>query len=225
MNKPDLSSENKARENLLAKYKNYNGDQKPLKDINHDKPPSGQNPSGPMGGELMNWTKMLENMAAVSNSIDGIAEEGEDLENISVNDPSDTNIGGNDDELLNNLNQIFTPILVMQRFEGDVADRIQEACSEDNVLLERNIIKFDDATRMSQLVSVCALLIARQKNTQQYQMYKNAATIRNKMKLEIQKQEYAAAKALAQKFLVKVSTTGSPVARSAANDLLPETQH
>ena len=57
-------------------------------------------------------------------------------------------------------------------------------------------------------------------------MYRKAAEVRNNMKLNIQKQEYEAAKALAQKFLVKVSTTNnSSVARQAANELLPETQH
>jgi len=57
-------------------------------------------------------------------------------------------------------------------------------------------------------------------------MFKKASEIRNNMKLQIQKNEYAAAQALAQKFLVKVSTTNnSSVARNAANDLLPETNH
>jgi hypothetical protein len=79
---------------------------------------------------------------------------------------------------------------------------------------------------MAQLISVCSLLIARQKNTKEYQMYKKAADIKNNMKLEIQKREYSAASDLAQKFLVKVSTTNnSSIARKSASDLLPETQH
>lgn len=134
--------------------------------------------------------------------------------------------GGSEDDLLNSLNQIFTPILVMQGFEGDVTKQIQEAFSEASVLLENNIIQFDNSTKMAQLISVCALLIARQKNTDQYQTYKKAAEVRKAMKLDIQKSEYIAAQALAQKFLVKVSTTNnSSVARQAANELLPETQH
>jgi hypothetical protein len=92
--------------------------------------------------------------------------------------------------------------------------------------MEKNIIKFDDETRMAQLIAVCALLIARKKNSEKYQTYQKAATIKNKMKLEIQKDEYDAAKTLAQKYLVNVSTTNnSSVARDAANKLLPETQH
>ena len=140
--------------------------------------------------------------------------------------PAPTTSGGGDEELLNDLNEIFTPILVMQGFEGNVTAKIQEAFSESSVLLEKNIIQFDNSTKMAQLISVCALLIARQKNTQNYQMYKKAAEIRKAMKINIQKDEYAAAQALAQKFLVKVSTTNnSSVARQAANELLPETQH
>ena len=134
--------------------------------------------------------------------------------------------GINEDELLNQLNQIVTPILVMQGFEGEISDQVMEACSSDNILLERNIIKFDDATRMAQLQMICALLISRQKNTQLYQMFKKACEICQQSKLEIQKQEFAAAQALAQKFLVKVSTTNnSSVARNSAQNLLPSTQH
>jgi hypothetical protein len=197
--------------------------------VEYKKPPSGQNPDdGPMQTKLMNYTQMLENLDGVASSLDyASGDQSQDLlDEPGGGAPTTMGLGGNnDDELLNDLNQIFTPILIMQSFEEDKLDQIHEACSAENVLLERNVIKFDDATRMAQLISVCALLIARQKNTQQYQMYKKAAEIRNNMKLEIQKQEYSAAQALAQKFLVKVSTTGMGVARKAAQDLLPETQH
>ena len=95
-----------------------------------------------------------------------------------------------------------------------------------SVLTEQNIISFDNATRMAQLISKCAILLQQQKNTEQYRMYAKAAAIRNKMKLEMQKTEYDNAKALAQKYLVMVSTkNSSPIARDAANALLPETQH
>lgn len=223
-NKVDLTSENNARKKIEANNKKDEGGAgKPLQSIDHDKPPSGKSPVGPMDGELMNWTQMLENIAAIQTGIQYAAGEND----IMDSNVSDSGVGGqNDDELLQQLNQIFTPILVMQGFEGEIADRVQEAYSEANVLVERNIIKFDDATRMGQLISVCALLIARQKNTQQWQMYKQAAQIRKSMKLEIQKLEQSAAQALAQKFLVKVSTTNdSSVARNAATNLLPSTQH
>ena len=182
-----------------------------------------------MKGNLMTWTKMLEAMDELQSNVDMANEESNpDLLDTPV--MTTTGMGGtnNDEELLNDLNQIFTPILVMQSFEG-IAEHVAETCSkelpEDSVLLERNIIKFDDASRMAQLTSVCALLIARQKNTEQYKMYKKAAEMRNAMKLEIQKQEYAAAQTLAQKFLVRAATGGKGEAlRQAANNLLPQTQ-
>lgn len=172
---------------------------------------------------------MNEAMDAVNDSLDNIENQSvEDVPNppMSTEDSNPEGNEGSEEELLDQLNKIFTPILVMQKYEGDMSDQIQETLSEAAVLTEQNIIKFDDSTRMAQLISTCALLIARQKNSEKYQMYQKAATIRNKMKLDIQKEEYEAAKALAQKFLVKVSTTNnSSVARNAANELLPETQH
>lgn len=188
----------------------------------HNKPPSGQNPTGPMKGNLMTWTQMLEAMDEVS---DSLSAQSDDVSNFSIQDDVG-NDSDRDKDLLDELNQIFTPILIRQDFEGDLSDKIQEAFSEASVLLENNVIKFDDETRMAQLISICALLIAKNKNSEKYQMYKKAATIRKQMKLDIQKEEYEAAKTLAQKFLVKVSTTNnSSVARNAANRLLPATQH
>lgn len=209
---------------LQAQYKKtIDSDGEDVKDIAHNAPTSGTNPTGPMKGNLMNWTKMLESMDEVSNGINT-------MNNPEMSDapiepvPSTGNI--DEDSLLNELNQIFTPILVMQGFEGSIADRINEAFSEASVLLEKNIISFDNKSRMAQLIAVCALLIARQKNSEKYQMYKKAAVIKQQMKLDIQKEHYDEAQALAQKFLVKVATTNnSSIARDSANALLPETQH
>lgn len=207
---------------LSNNKKDIGGSGEDIKDIPHNKPTSGQNPTGPMKGFLMTWTQMLESMEEIESNLDA---DHDDIGDCPVGDECPTG-EVNEDELLAKLNQIFTPILVTQGLEGNIADKIQEAFSEASVLLERNIIKFDDATRMAQLISVCALLISQQKNTEKFKMYAKAAEIRNKMKLEIQKDEYDAAKALAQKFLVKVSTTNnSSFARDAATGLLPETQH
>lgn len=203
-----------------------------VNDIPHDKPSSGNSPTGPMNGNLMTWTKMLESMDVLLESISEIHRfESTDIMDDNINeqpldDAAEPAGSVDEQELLNKLNEIFTPILVMQGFEGDISDKIQEAFEEASLLMERNIISFDSSTRMAQLISVCALLIAQQKNTAKFQMYKKAAAIRNQMKIDIQKDEYDEAKALAQKFLVKVSTTNnSSFARDAANDLLPETQH
>lgn len=214
---------------LSNQKKTVNSSGEDVHDIPHNKPASGQNPTGPMKGELMTWTKMLEFLEAVEENIEAINSTG-DIGDCSIGDDCGpaSNTGGqvNEEEILNKLNEIFTPILVMQGVEGDISDKIQEAFSEASVLMERNIINFDDSTRMAQLISVCALLISQQKNSEKFKMYAKAAAIRNQMKLDIQKEEYDAAKALAQKFLVKVSTTNnSSFARDAATNLLPETQH
>ena len=187
-------------------------------------------------GNARCWTmlKLLETMDEVSANMSAQYASA-DVEDIDVPDNnehddttdtilSDDSVGrvSNDDELLDSLNQIFTPILVMQGFEENIAEKIQESYSEANVLMERNIISFDNEAKMAQLLSVCALLIARQKNSPKYQMYKKAMEVAKSSKLEIQKDEYDAARSLAQKFLIKVSTTnGSTVARKSANDLLP----
>ena len=129
-------------------------------------------------------------------------------------------------ELLAELNKIFTPVLIMQGFEKDIADKTKEAMSESSILTEKNMIGFDDNSRMAQLLSVCALLIAKHKNTDNWQIFKKASMEKNQSKLAIQKEEYNDAKTLAQKYLVMVSTTNnSSVARDSASDLLPYTQH
>lgn len=182
---------------------------------------------GPMDTELMSFTQMLESMDAITKSIDARHDDIMEQQVEDVPAPTDSaQPTGGDDELINELNRLFTPVLIMQGFENDSSDKIQEAMSEAAVLTEKSIIQFDDDTRMAQLISVCALLIARQKNTEKYQMYAKAHEIKKQMKLDIQKEEYDNAKTLAQKYLVNVSTTNnSPVARNAATALLPATQH
>lgn len=223
-----LNSHYQSTLNNYKKTIDSNGDN--IKDIPHNNPGIiNKSADGPMDGNLMTFTKMLESLEYIAEMLSK-PEESKDIEEMPIEELPNSSEGvissEDETELLDHLNQIFTPILVMQGFEGDIADQIQEAFSEASVLMERNIISFDDKARMAQLISVCALLISQKKNTEKFQMYKKAAAIRNQMKLDIQKEEYEEAKALAQKFLVKVSTTNnSSYARDAANDLLPETQH
>jgi hypothetical protein len=168
-------------------------------------------------------------MQAITEALDDVDNDTLDAE-VPPELPSETDSaessGNSEQELLDKLNKVFTPILVMQKYEDDTSDNVKESLSESSLLTEANIVKFDDQTRMAQLIATCALLIAQQKNTDKYQMYAQAAATRNKMKLEIQKDEYDAAKTLAQKYLIKVSTTNNNGdARKAATNLLPETQH
>ena len=215
-----MNNDMKSKLNTYKKSMDSTGED--FKDAPKNKLGSGKEYDSTTSGNLMTFTTLLEFMDAVT---DNLPSATSDMSNETFTDPNINN-EDSENELLDQLNQIFTPILVMQNFENDVPSKIQEAMSEASILTEKNIIKFDDATRMSQLISVCALLLSKQKNSEKFQMYQKAATIRNQMKIEIQKEEYEAAKALAQKYLVKVSTTNnSSVARDAANNLLPETQH
>lgn len=199
----------------------------PISPIN-DNPnikPAGSTVTGPMGGGMMTWTQMIESLNNVLDSIDSQSNDpGNDI--VPTDTPADDNVGG-DDELIKQLNKIFTPVLIMQGFENDAADKINEQMSESSMeFVEKSVIQFDNDTRMAQLIAACAKLIARQKNSEKYQTYAKAYNVKKKMELEIQKDEYDAAKALAQKYLVNVSTTNnSPVARDAATALLPATQH
>lgn len=163
------------------------------------------------------WNKILEAM----DDIEAATDTATDISDTPI---EDTPV--NDKDILEELNKLFTPILVMQGYEAEIADKVNSEISEATVLTEKNMVKFDEPTRMSQLIAVCALLIHKQKNTPEWQTYKKAAAIKNKVKLDIQKQSYDEAKALAQKYLVMVSTTNnSSAARNAAQDLMPETQH
>lgn len=171
---------------------------------------------------LSTWSELLESMDDISDTASDLADK-EDI----TNQPIDTSAAApTGDDLLDELNKLFTPILIMQGYENDIEDKVKESLSESTMLTEKTIMKFDPSTRMAQLLSVCSLLIAKKKNTEEWQMFQKASTISRNMKIAIQKKEYDEAKNLAQKYLVNVSTSNmNSVARKAANELLPETQH
>lgn len=170
------------------------------------------------------WTDLLEAMDEITTATSNTPTSEEDVMNTTVSGPTPNQ--SNADDVLAELDKVFTPVLVMQGLEKDIGDQVKKEYVDASVLTEKNVVQFDNQTRMAQLISVCALLLAKHKNTDKYQMYQKAALLRNKMKVEIQKDEYDDAVALAQKYLVKVSTSNnSSVARDAATALLPETQH
>lgn len=178
------------------------------------------NPSPMTGSDMMGFTAMLEAMDKILDQSKQDDPEQDMMTQEVESEPTDNS------DLLDKLNKIFTPVLVMQKLEQQVADQTNAEMSEAAVLNEKTMIKFDDTSRMAQLQAICALLIAQKKNTEKWQMYKKAAAIKTQMKLGIQKEEYEAAKILAQQYLIKVSTTNnSSVARDAAKELLPQTQH
>lgn len=180
---------------------------------------------GVMKSPLMTFTKMLEAMDEVETSMESPAEE-PDTKDI-LDEPTETEAPvQSDDDLLDTLNKIFTPVLITQGVEQEIADKANTEMTEAAVLTEKNMIAFDDETRMAQLIATCALLIARKKDTANWKLFAKAAAIKTKAKIAIQNEEYDAAKTLAQKYLLQVSnTSNSAVARQAATELLPQTQH
>lgn len=167
---------------------------------------------------FQDYKQILEAMEEISSTMSDMPE---DIENSDI-EPKQINY----DALVEELNKIFTPVLISQSMEKDISSEINNEISEATVLTEKNIITFDDPARMAQLRATCALLIAKQKNTDKWQTFVKANEMKKQSKLDIQKEEYEFAKILAEKYLVKVSTTNnSSVARDAANTLLPHTQN
>lgn len=169
--------------------------------------------------------KYLKEAEEIDLSIDDDDEdESIDLDSSETNNSIPSNTGllddSFDDDLIDELNKIYTPILITQQLEGDISSQIIEACGSENILTERNIIKFDKDSRLAQLVSIASLLIARKKNTEAFQAYVTAAKIKKDAKLRIQQEEHAQAVALANKYLNRVAANGtSSTARDAANEL------
>lgn len=192
-----------------------------VEEIRHRDPGGGRYQSLTTNDSLMTFTQMLEAMDQITTSMQ--------IQTSSIDNQSlDDNADGMTDEqrLIEKLNQLFTPVLIMQGYENNIAPEVKESYSQANVLTEHNVIKFDNSTRMAQLISICAILLQQQKNTSNYQLYIKASKIRNQAKINMQKEEYENAKMLAQKYLVNVSTmNSSAAARNAATALLPETQH
>lgn len=208
---------NKKMKDLLDDYvDSAAADGEDVLDIPHRKVVSGTSEG------LMKSVKDFTVLEAMEAILEHLGSE--DCMDCSVDDePSDV---VNDDSLLEELNKLFTPILINQQFEKDISDQTNAEISNADALNERSIIVFDDEARMSQLISTCALLLAKKKNTEKWKIFQNAAAIKKQSKIDIQKEEYNDAKALAQKYLVKIATTSnSSVARDAANNLLPQTQH
>lgn len=191
-----------------------------VKEIAHDAPPSGSHPTDMFKGDLMTFTQMLEALQVAERSI------GYERYNEDVMDAPMEQAGYNEEEALKELSALFTPTLVMQNYEKEIADKSLGEVESAGVLTERTVIKFDDEARMAQLIAVAARIIAKQKDTEAWKLYKQASILKKKADLDLQKQEYDSAKDLAQKYLMQVSTTNpSSVARQAADELLPQTRH
>lgn len=208
---------------LVKKSSQENGE--PVKDLPKHTPPSKGSYTSPFDTDMMSWSEMARILEDVNTSIEATSSDplAAPIESEPSTVPVDTNI---EDKVISQLNDIFTPVLVMQSFETQINDQIKESFEKANVLTERNTIRFDDETRMSQLIATCSLLIDKERQTPEYKAYEQATMVKDKTKVEICKKNYDLAKSIVQKYLVKVSTTNnSSEARNAATDLLPQTQH
>lgn len=161
--------------------------------------------------------KLSDDASAVD--LDKDSENEEDTEDYGVSESDAIDDTGVMDEL----KKIYTPVLIMQNYETkESCNQMKESFSQANVLTEQNIIKFDNETKVAQLLSVCSLLLARKKNSEKWQAFKKAAALQKKMKIEIQKEEAAAAKQLARKFLDETASGDNEDAKASAAKLLPE---
>ena len=182
-------------------------------------------PDAGNGEAMMDFTTLLEAMDGVMEQMPQLMPQDTQVE-LSQDSVEENSDPDDNTDLLDTLNRIFTPVLIMQTVEHQIADDTNANMSDAGVLNEKTMISFDDPTRMSQLLAVCALLLGQKKNTQNWQLYQKAAAIKTQSKLAIQREEMNGAKALAQQYLMKVATTNpSKMARDAAMRLMPQTQH
>lgn len=170
--------------------------------------------------DLLKYLKEAEEIDIQNAEIEDDGIEETEIDEPMIPDNTGLLDDSNDDDLIEELNRIYTPILITQQIEGDLSSQIIEACDNESILTERNIIKFDKDARLAQLISVASKLIARKKNTPAFQAYLSASKIKKDAALRIQEEEHAQAVALANKYLQRVSVNGtSSLARDAANDL------
>ena len=153
-------------------------------------------------------------------------EDNDDVDNINVDedvpleepvedDATETEPNVSEEELFNQLNKLFLPVFRMQDAE--------EPVQESTVVMEKNVFRLDDASKVAQLLSLCAMLIARAKDTEAYKTYIRASEERRNAKIDIQNAEASEARALAAKYLNTLSANDDDEgARAVGVSLLKE---
>ena len=154
-------------------------------------------------------------------------EDNDDVDNIEVDedappseepvedDATETESNVSEEELFAQLNKIFLPVVRMQ----DAEEPVQEL----TVVMEKNVFRLDDASKVAQLLSLCAMLIARAKDTEAYKTYIRASEERRNAKIDIQNAEASEARALAAKYLNTLSANNDDEgARAVGVSLLKE---
>ena len=150
----------------------------------------------------------IEDMDIDGSNDEPVEDEDNDVDNIEVDedvpseepvedDATETEPNVSEEELFAQLNKIFLPVVRMQDAE--------EPVQESTVVMEKNVFRLDDASKVAQLLSLCAMLIARAKDTEAYKTYIRASEERRNAKIDIQNAEASEARALAAKYLNTLS--------------------
>mgnify|MGYP000934780561 FL=1 len=168
----------------------------------------------------------IEDMDIDGSNDEPVEDEDNDVDNINVDedvpleepvedDATETEPNVSEEELFNQLNKLFLPVVRMQDAE--------EPVQESTVVMEKNVFRLDDASKVAQLLSLCAMLIARAKDTEAYKTYIRASEERRNAKIDIQNAEASEARALAAKYLNTLSANDDDEgARAVGVSLLKE---
>jgi hypothetical protein len=168
----------------------------------------------------------IEDMDIDGSNDEPVEDEDNDVDNIEVDedvpseepvedDATETEPNVSEEELFAQLNELFLPVVRMQDAE--------EPVQESTVVMEKNVFRLDDASKVAQLLSLCAMLIARAKDTEAYKTYIRASEERRNAKIDIQNAEASEARALAAKYLNTLSANNDDEgARAVGVSLLKE---
>lgn len=168
----------------------------------------------------------IEDMDIDGSNDEPVEDEDNDVDNINVDedvpleepvedDATETEPNVSEEELFAQLNKLFLPVVRMQDAEQPV--------QESTVVMEKNVFRLDDASKVAQLLSLCAILIARAKDTEAYKTYIRASEERRNAKIDIQNAEASEARALAAKYLNTLSANDDDEgARAVGVSLLKE---
>lgn len=168
----------------------------------------------------------IEDMDIDGSNDEPVEDEDNDVDNINVDedvpleepvedDATETEPNVSEEELFAQLNKLFLPVVRMQDAEQPV--------QESTVVMEKNVFRLDDASKVAQLLSLCAMLIARAKDTEAYKTYIRASEERRNAKIDIQNAEASEARALATKYLNTLSANDDDEgARAVGVSLLKE---
>ena len=163
----------------------------------------------------------IEDMDIDGSSDEPVEDEDNDVDNIEVDedvpseepvedDATETEPNVSEEELFAQLNKLFLPVVRMQDAE--------EPVQESTVVMEKNEVLLELSN-----VFVCAMLIARAKDTEAYKTYIRASEERRNAKIDIQNAEASEARALAAKYLNTLSANNDDEgARAVGVSLLKE---